>query len=85
LKRSAKRRLERCAVALAKADRPKPPSECWQANAKIDCPERACDRKRQNPVEITGQKMAQMENEKSALAFANFSGIFNGEGVETCT
>ena len=55
------------------------------ANAKIDCPEHACDRKRQNPVEITGQKMALMKNEKSALAFANFSGIFNGEGVETCT
>jgi hypothetical protein len=32
LKRSAKRRLERCAVALAKADRPKPPSYGWQAS-----------------------------------------------------
>ena len=36
LKCSAKRRLERCAVASAKADRPKPPSYGWQAEVKID-------------------------------------------------
>jgi hypothetical protein len=35
LKRSAKRRLERCAVALAKADRPKPPSYGRQASLSM--------------------------------------------------
>jgi hypothetical protein len=35
LEHGAKRRLERCAVALAKADRPKLPSCGWQASLRM--------------------------------------------------